>query len=110
MNDYHTYKECITACLECAAVCNHCASSCLKEEDVNMMAKCIQLDMECAALCYATAQLMSLGSDKAKEVCLICAEMCDDCGTECGQHDMVHCQECSKICLRCAEICREMAA
>ncbi len=32
------------------------------------MAKCIQLEMECAAVCYVAAQLMSLGSEKAKEL------------------------------------------
>ena len=40
-----------------------------------MMAKCIQLDMECAAICYAAAQLMSLGSEKAKDICRICADI-----------------------------------
>ena len=111
MNDYHHYKTCIDACLNCAAVCNHCASSCAAEENIAMMAKCIQHDMECAALCYAAAQLMSLGSDKAKEICAICADMCEACGEECGKHThMEHCMECSKACNACAEECRKMAA
>jgi len=73
-----------------------------------MMAKCIQLDMECAALCYAAAQLMSLGSSKAKELCLLCAEVCEACAAECGMHKMIHCQECAAACKTCAEECREM--
>ena len=77
MKNYHDYKSCIEACLQCAAICNHCASSCTKEEDVKMMAGCIQLDMECAAICYAAAQLMSLGSSKAEELCRICADICE---------------------------------
>jgi hypothetical protein len=108
MNGYHIYKECIEACLKCAAICNHCASACTKEDDVKMMAKCIQLDMECAALCYAAAQLMSLGSEKAKEICLLCADLCEACGNECGQHEMKHCQECAEACRQCAEACRNM--
>ena len=111
MANYQTYKSCIEACLRCAAICNHCASSCTQENDVKMMAKCIQLDMECAALCYAAAQLMSLGSDKTKEICKLCAAMCEECGNECSQHHhMLHCLECADACLKCAEECRKMAA
>lgn len=79
MTGYHTYKNCIDACLKCAAICNHCASACLQEEDVKMMARCIQLDMECAVICYAAAQLMSLGSEYAKHICHHCAEICSKC-------------------------------
>ena len=110
MKGYHTYKNCIDACLHCAAICNHCASSCTQEEDVKMMARFIQLDMECAAICYASAQLMSLGSDKAQEICRICADICEQCGNECARHQTEHCQECSRACSRCAEECRQMAA
>jgi hypothetical protein len=74
-----------------------------------MMARCIQLDMECAALCYAAAQLMSLGSDKAKEVCQLCADICEACGNECSKHThSKHCQECAEACKACAEECRKM--
>lgn len=108
MTGYHTYKECIDACLKCAAICNHCSSSCLQEEDVKMMAKCIQTDMECAAICYATAQVMSIGGQSAKELCKICADICDKCAEECGKHETEHCKECAETCRACAEECRKM--
>ncbi len=107
--NYHDHKSCIEACLNCAAICNHCASSCLSEENVGAMARCIQLDMECAAICYTAAQLMSLGSSKAKVICLVCAELCEQCAEECRKHEHEHCQECAKACKNCAEYCREMA-
>jgi len=112
MTGYHIYKSCIEACLKCAAICNHCASSCTQEEDVKIMAGCIQLDMECAAVCYTAAQLMSLGSSKAKEMCRLCADICEACGAECGQHasHSEHCRECAGACNACAEECRRMAA
>jgi hypothetical protein len=76
-----------------------------------MMAKCIQLDMECAAVCYAAAQLMSLGSGYAKDICQQCAEICNACGNECGKHShMEHCRECMEACKACAEECHKMAA
>jgi hypothetical protein len=73
-----------------------------------MMAKCIQLDMECAAICYASAQLMSMGSEKAKDACRICADICDACAMECAQHHTEHCRECAEECKECAQLCRAM--
>jgi hypothetical protein len=73
-----------------------------------MMARCIQLDMECAAICYAAAQLMSLGSEKAKDICAICADICETCGQECGKHQNEHYRECAQTCKQCAEECRKM--
>ncbi len=75
-----------------------------------MMARCVQLDMECAAICYAAAQLMSLGSAKAKDICGVCGEMCRACAEECAQHDVEHCKECAEACRNCADECRQMAA
>lgn len=109
MKGYHTYKDCVEACLKCAAICNHCASSCTQESDIKMMARCIQLDMECSAICYSAAQLMSIGSSKAEEVCRICADICDECGAECAKHQNEHCQECAEVCHYCAEECRRVA-
>ncbi len=75
------------------------------------MANCIQLDMECAAICYSAAQLMSLGSEKAIDICRLCADICEACGNECAQHTHHrHCQECAEICHFCAQECRSMAA
>lgn len=74
-----------------------------------MMARCIQLDMECAAVCYSAAQLMSLGSSKAEEICRICADICEQCAAECEMHShMEHCRQCAEICRGCAEECRSM--
>ena len=110
MANYHTYKECIDACLTCAALCNHCASSCTQEEDIKMMARCIQLDMECASICYSASRLMSLGSEHAPAICRLCADICVQCGEECGKHDNEHCRECAQQCMVCSAACNKMAA
>lgn len=75
-----------------------------------MMAGCIQLDMECAAICYTAAQVMSLGGQKARELCRICADICEACGNECGKHETEHCRECAAACKQCAVECRRIAA
>jgi hypothetical protein len=108
--NYHDYQSCINACLQCAALCNHCSSECLKEDDVKMMSKCIQSDMECAAICYASAQAMSLGSERSKELCKLCAQACIDCANECSHHNAKHCQECADACRKCATECNNIAA
>jgi hypothetical protein len=108
MKNYHDYKKCIDACLVCAAICNHCASSCLREKDIKMMIPCIQYDMECAAICYAAAQLMSLGSDEAKDIGRVCAAICIKCSAECSKHDNAHCRACTAACRVCAEACETL--
>lgn len=35
------HRECIEQCYECAAACDICASSCLREDNVEMMKHCI---------------------------------------------------------------------
>ena len=41
-----SYQACIQACSNCALVCETCAASCLREDDVKMMARCIELDRD----------------------------------------------------------------
>jgi hypothetical protein len=106
----HTYETCIEACLACAAACDYCASACLKETNVNKMAKCIQLDMECAVMCRTASQFMSLESEHANAVCQLCADICNACADECNKHNMDHCKRCASICRSCAEECAIMSA
>lgn len=109
MKTYQEYESCIELCLKCASICDYCASACTKEKDVNMMVECIRLDMECAALCYATAQVMSMNGQTVKDMCRLCAEICEGCGAECAKHHHGHCRQCADICRQCAEECRKMA-
>ncbi|WP_245798345.1 four-helix bundle copper-binding protein [Cnuella takakiae] len=52
---------------------------------------------------------MSLGSAYAKDFSALCARVCEACATECGKHQMLHCQQCAAACHKCAEACWEMA-
>ncbi|WP_310590665.1 four-helix bundle copper-binding protein [Dyadobacter koreensis] len=78
-----------------------------------MQAKCINLDLQCAALCYATAQLLTLDSEFADDLCKVCANVCNACAEECEKHaemGMKHCELCAEACRKCAEACSEMVA
>lgn len=96
-------QKCIEACIECATICNHCAISCVEEGDVQHLTQCIRLDLECAVITRVSAELMSLGSRYAKEICRLCAIVCNDCAKECEKHTgMEHCKECADTCRACA--------
>lgn len=104
------YQACIQACSNCALVCENCAASCLREEDVKMMAGCITLDRDCADLCALAAVLMTRDSPLSKEICRICAQACRACAEECSKHQADHCRACAEACRKCAEECEKMAA
>ena len=107
---HEQFKSCIDACNACAEACDHCAASCLKESDVKAMARCIALDVDCAEICRLAAAYMSRGSERAQDMCALCAEVCEACGEECAKHQkMEHCRRCAEACRRCAEECRRMA-
>lgn len=103
------FFECQQLCSDCATQCHQCAAACLQEDDVKMMARCIALDIECAEACSFAAAAMARGSEHARAICALCAEICQACGEECQQHEMDHCQECAAVCLACADECRNMA-
>jgi hypothetical protein len=105
MTSYPQYKVCIEACLNCAAVCRYCAISCSREANPAPLTMCIQLNLECAAVCMAAAELMAIGSERVKEICKLCATMCDACAEECSKHLHDHCRECAEVCTSCADQC-----
>ena len=107
--NYHDYKNCINACLQCVAISSHCASMDLTEKDLAMMSRCIQLDMECTAICEATAKILSLGSESAKAICKLCADICKQCADECSKHNTEHCKECAEACRKCMVECDKIS-
>lgn len=100
---------CIEACNACASACDHCAAACLGEENVADMARCIALDLDCADLCRLAASSMARDGEFARQICRLCAEVCEACGKECRQHEHAHCQACAEACDACAQACRNMA-
>jgi hypothetical protein len=106
----HDLKKCIDLCLECAAACNHCTAECLKEKELDHFRRCIQLNTECSVLCYAAAQLLSIESERMKDLCMLCVHACYDCGIECSKHSEDHCRECAVICRKCAMQCEYLVA
>jgi hypothetical protein len=90
------YDECLEACIECLKACNTCFDACLREDDIKMMAGCIQLDRACADACAFAIQAMTTNSPFVKEICRLCADICESCARECAKHDHEHCKKCAK--------------
>lgn len=103
------YQACIEACDACVLACNTCAAACLREADPRPMARCIAFDMDCADLCRLASTLMVRDSEYARDVCSICATVCEACADECSKHDIDHCQRCAQACRRCASECKGVA-
>ncbi len=93
----------------CIAACNFCAASCLREENVSMMAACIANDMDCADVCRTAAVLLARDSKHGKHLLKEVIEICEACVAECSKHEADHCQACAKACRECADACRATA-
>ena len=109
--DYQENEDCIAVCLGCASFCNHTALWCIDVETHRVeIKKCIELSLECAALCATTAQLIGMGSDRAKELCRLCAESCSECAALCSRFRDGQLTACAELCRKCAAACRTLLA
>ncbi|KAF1680275.1 four-helix bundle copper-binding protein [Bacillus sp. SKDU12] len=104
------FEACIEASIDCMQACNYCFTKCLEESAQHNLSGCIRLDRECADICALAVKAMQTDSPFVKEICALCADICEACGTECEKHEHDHCQACAMSCFRCAEQCRSMAA
>src|ERR1044072_7232347 len=99
-------QQLLDALTECTRACHHCCVSCLREEDVTMMAECIRLDMDCAQICELTAAFLSRESGHTRHLFKECAEIWQQRAEECANHaHLDHCKECAEACRKCANLC-----
>ncbi len=77
MPNGHPHQSCIDACSKCAQICEECFNMCLQEVDVKARANCIKTLQDCAEICSTAACYMSRGSGSIKEICNVCATICD---------------------------------
>ena len=52
-----------------------------RTEDSKSMTRCIMLDMECAVICHFAAVSIAHSDAHTREICLICAKACQNCGS-----------------------------
>src|SRR5256885_10525249 len=96
-------KDCITACNDCATACGHCFAHMSGKVSSNACPACC---IECAAICRLCADAIARHSPFVKQLCRLCAEVCDWCAKECGAHDMRSEEHTSELQSPCNLVCR----
>ncbi len=103
------FQSSIDACCACAIECSYCISECLLEQEIKMLARCIRLNHDCTAICFIAMGSIAGGSEFAKKICQLCAEICTACAIECEKHaHMEHCAKCAEACRKCAAECESL--
>lgn len=104
------YDACMDACAKAIIACRTCANADLHEDHhLSMLVRCIKLDLDCSAICSLALQSMASNSEFAKQVCALCATVCNSCAEECRKHEkMEHCVACAKACSACASECERI--
>jgi hypothetical protein len=103
------YQKCIDECNRCAQACAECIKLCLNEPDVAARITCINSLMECNCICKEAAGFMSMDAKHAKDLCKLCAAICECCEKDCGKFKDDHCVKCAAECKTCADECNMMA-
>lgn len=103
------YQKCIDACNRCAQACDECIVLCLNEPDVQARKTCIGILIECASICKQASCFMSSDAQFAKDLCKLCATICEKCAAECAMFKDDHCVKCAAECNACATECKAMA-
>ena len=100
--------ECIDACLDCHKVCLGMAMThCLETGGEHVKPQHFRLMFDCATICATTADFMMHKSQFHREMCGLCANVCEACATDCEKLDGM--EECVEACIACAKSCAAIA-
>jgi hypothetical protein len=108
-NTTDKYQKCIDACTRCAQACLECIKMCLNEPDAAARKGCISMLMECACICKMSAEFMAMDAMHAKDLCRLCATICEKCAQDCKMFKDDHCVKCANECNACANECKTMS-
>jgi len=68
----------------------------------------IKLLISCAEICQVAVNFMARRSEFARQVCMLCAELCQACAASCNKLNDPSMQKCAEMCRRCAKACLSM--
>ena len=80
---------------------------CLDEGGQHVAPQHFRLMIDCAAMCATTADFIMHKSQFHRQLCGLCAEVCNACAQDCMKLDGM--EECVEACRKCAQACRAMA-
>lgn len=103
-------QQCIDECLNCHRICLEMVNYCLQQGGQHAAARHITTLLACAEICQTSANFMILGTELHRFTCGACAQICEQCATECERMgNDAQMKACAEACRRCAESCRRMA-
>lgn len=101
--------QCIENCLDCYRHCELALANSYKQELVSESDHLILLS-SCAEICRTSAKFMLLGSPFHAETCSVCSNVCLACAESCEDMDDDSLKACIQACRKCAESCAEMSS
>lgn len=100
-------KECIEHCRACELVCLSMATGhCLEKGGRHVEPDHLRTMIVCARVCALAAEVMTTNSTLHRQVCAVCADICDACISSC--RDLDEMEECIHACERCKDSCDRM--
>jgi hypothetical protein len=110
MSHTQSLQPCIDVCTECHNICLEMVSHCLDKGGKHADSSHIRTLIDCADICRTSADFMLRGSDLHASTCGACSEVCLQCAESCDQFDTdAEMKRCAEVCRRCAESCEQMA-
>ncbi|WP_332675124.1 four-helix bundle copper-binding protein [Aromatoleum sp.] len=100
---------CIELCRRCHLVClNMATGHCLEKGGRHVEPEHLKTMVVCAEICQTAANVMITGSGPHRQMCAVCADVCDACIASC--RDLDEMEECVFACERCKNSCEAMTA
>ncbi|NMG65920.1 four-helix bundle copper-binding protein [Azoarcus indigens] len=100
---------CIQACRHCQRIClNMATGHCLEKGGRHVEPEHLRTMLVCAEICGTAADVMTTGSTLHRQVCAVCADICDACISSC--RDLDEMDECIDACERCKDSCEAMTS
>ncbi|HJV24682.1 MAG TPA: four-helix bundle copper-binding protein [Aromatoleum sp.] len=99
--------ECIDNCRSCELVCLGMATGhCLRKGGRHVEEDHLRTMIVCARTCALAAEVLTTGSSLHRQMCAVCADVCDACIASC--EDLDEMELCIEACRRCKDSCEAM--
>jgi len=101
--------DCIEECRRCQLVCLSMATGhCLQKGGRHAEREHLTTMLVCAEICATAANVMAMNSTLHRQMCAVCADVCDACISSC--RDLDEMDECIQACERCKTSCEAMTS
>ena len=100
----------VDVCMKNVQSCTLCLSAFSKVFKAQSSGRCVDLLMSCSAICRLNATFAGQQNQYAKQLSILCAQVCRACSAECEQYGNRYFRYCAKTCLECGQECERFVA